>query len=69
MDIQWELRKNVDPQRVKSFAEELQVPEIIASILLSRGIFSNQEAYSFLKPSVDSLHDSFLMKGMYSAVS
>ena len=69
MDIQWELRKKVDPQRVKSFSEELKVPEIIAAILLSKGISSYNEAYTFLKPSVDSLHDPFLMKGMDRAVA
>ena len=68
MDFQWVFRKKIDPKITKGFAEELQVPEIIAAILLSRGIETYREAVAFLKPSVNSMHDPFLMKGMGDAV-
>jgi len=68
MDSQWIFRKNIDSKISKKFAEELQVPEIIANILLSRNVDTYQEAVAFLKPSADFMHDPFLMKGMNEAV-
>ena len=37
MNIQWIFRKDIDRDEVKKFADELQIPRMIASLLLSRG--------------------------------
>ncbi len=68
MELQWISRKNLDINRIKEFSEKLQVPEIVAIILLNRGIETYNDAFSFLKPSISSLHNPFLMKGMDTAV-
>jgi len=68
MELQWISRKNLDINRIKEFSEKLQVPEIVAIILLNRGIETYNDAFSFLKPSISSLHNPFLMKGMETAV-
>ncbi len=68
MDVRWVFRKDIDPERAKSFALELQVPEIIATLLLQRGIDNYQKALTFFKPTENFMNDPFLMKGMDAAV-
>jgi len=47
---------------------ELEIHPVIARILSARGIADSQEAEKFLKPSLDQLHDPFLMLDMDKAV-
>ncbi len=46
----------------------LQVSQPLANILVARGITTFEEAKSFFRPSLDMLHDPFLMKDMSRAV-
>ena len=46
----------------------INVPRIIAQILLNRGVQTFNEARCFLKPTLDDLHDPFLMQDMDLAV-
>jgi len=48
--------------------ETLNVPRGIAQVLLNRGVSSMEEARYFLKPTLDDLHNPFLMQGMDRAV-
>jgi len=45
-------------------AELNQLPEALARILVLRGIRSFEEARLFFRPSLEDLHDPFLMKDM-----
>ena len=49
-------------------AVELGVNPIIALLLVKRGIYSAEEAKKFFKPSLNDLHDPFLMPDMDKAV-
>jgi len=49
-------------------AAALGVSEVVAGILISRGHQSPDSARAFLHPSLDQLHDPFLMRGMSEAV-
>lgn len=53
---------------VKTLSEAINVSETLATLLCQRGIYSYEEAKSFFRPSLDHLHDPFLMKGMRQAV-
>jgi single-stranded-DNA-specific exonuclease len=44
------------------------LPPLLASLLVARGIRTPQQAAAFLNPSLDQLHDPFLMLGMDIAV-
>ena len=57
-----------DPHSVQSLSESLQVSSLIASLLLSRKIRNITEAKTFFNPSLEQLHDPFLMKDMDKAV-
>ena len=48
---------------------EFSLPRLIARLLVARGIRSADEAARFLSPSLDHLHDPYLMLGMASAVA
>tara|TARA_Y100000996_G_scaffold388816_1_gene348701 strand:+ start:11727 stop:13421 length:1695 start_codon:yes stop_codon:yes gene_type:complete len=65
----WELIKSSDSKNVKVLAKELAVSDIIAQILVQRGINNFAKAKNFFRPKFENLIDPFLMKGMISAIS
>ena len=48
--------------------EELKLNPVICQLLVQRGITSATEVKKFFKPSLDELHDPFLMPDMHKAV-
>lgn len=64
----WLLRKDYEIEDVNRLAELLGVDRIIATLLVERGITTFEEAKSFFRPSLDQLHDPFLMKDMERAI-
>ncbi len=67
--MRWTLKPKPDPEKLKSLQEALKVDEIVAALLLSRGIETYEDAKTFFRPSLDDLHDPFLMKDMDKAVA
>src|SRR5260370_26172069 len=57
-----------DETRAAELAAALGVSRIVAGLLVARGYHDLGSAQSFLKPSLDHLHDPFLMRGMSDAV-
>src|SRR2546425_11296146 len=55
--------------RAVEFARALGVSPIIGGLLIARGHQDLPSAQAFLKPSLDQLHDPFLMSGMPEAVA
>ena len=55
--------------RAAEFAASLGVSPIVADLLLARGHDDSRSAQTFLKPSLDQLHDPLLMLGMPEAVA
>jgi len=66
--MRWTLKPKPDLERVKELQKSLQVDEAIASLLVQRGINTYEEAKHFFRPSLEDLHDPFLMKDMDKAV-
>jgi single-stranded-DNA-specific exonuclease len=66
--MRWTIKPKPEPSKVKHLSQALQVEESIASLLLQRGIETYEEAKHFFRPSLDELHDPFLMKDMDKAV-
>ena len=54
--------------QVDQIMELINVPRVIAQILLNRGVGTFDEARYFLKPTMDDLHNPFLMAGMDQAI-
>ena len=59
----------VDETKVTSLKESLKIHPALCRALVLRGIETYDEAKAFFRPSLDSLHDPFLMKGMAKAVN
>jgi single-stranded-DNA-specific exonuclease len=57
-----------DPSLVDALSKSLNIHPGICKILVSRGITSFESARSFFRPSLDDLHDPWLMKDMARAV-
>ncbi|RZK12684.1 MAG: single-stranded-DNA-specific exonuclease RecJ [Flavobacterium sp.] len=67
--MRWTLKPKPEASKIKSLAQTLNVEENIASLLLQRGIETYEDARKFFRPSLDDLHDPYLMKDMDLAVS
>ncbi|WP_298901256.1 single-stranded-DNA-specific exonuclease RecJ [uncultured Psychroserpens sp.] len=67
--MRWTLKPKQDPITVDTLKKALQVDASIATLLVQRGIETYEEARTFFRPSLDDLHDPFLMKDMDKAVA
>lgn len=67
MTKRWTIRKH-DAQKVNQLASELNVKPLIAALLITRGHDTPEKALTFLNPSLEHLHEPFLLKGMREAV-
>lgn len=63
----WVLKQLLDDAEVAPLADSLNVTDAIARILVLRGITTFTQAKDFFRPSLDCLHDPFLMSGMNAA--
>ena len=68
MEKKWILKEQGDENQVKSLAAELNIDEVLANILIQRGVTNFEEARMFFRPELSHLHDPFLMKDMDLAV-
>lgn len=63
----WILR-TCDETITQWYAQQLEQPTLVARLLLQRGLTDLDEIKTFLNPSLNDLHDPFLMKDMDKAV-
>jgi single-stranded-DNA-specific exonuclease len=68
MGKRWIIKDKPDSAVVKQLAHSLNVPETLALLMVQRNITSPEEADAFFNPTLDYLHDPFLMKDMNIAV-
>ena len=68
MQKRWLVNTTIDSTTVEEFRSVLKVDEVVAELLLQRGINTFEEAEKFFRPKLDELHDPFLMKDMKEAV-
>ena len=64
----WTVREPGDPEKVDRLATELGVDRVLAELLVQRGVETFQQARAFFRPSLEDLHDPFLMTDMDKAV-
>lgn len=67
--MRWTLKSKPPEQKVKRLAQALNVEDFVATLLVQRGIETFEDAKNFFRPSLDHLHDPFLMKDMDKAVT
>ena len=67
--MRWTLKPKPESSKIEALQKALQVDPVIATLLLERGIETFEEAKKFFRPSLNDLHDPFLMKDMDKAVA
>lgn len=67
-ECKWIVKEPADRAQVERLAAEIGIDKVLAELLVKRGVTTFQEARSFFRPSLDNLHDPFLMKDMDVAV-
>ncbi|MBS1658406.1 MAG: single-stranded-DNA-specific exonuclease RecJ [Bacteroidetes bacterium] len=67
MQKRWVIR-DADTEAVERLQQALNIPAALAMLLVQRGITTFEDARRFFRPSLEHLHDPFLMKDMDKAV-
>ncbi len=68
MQKRWVVKKKNNIEVVKQLTESLNIDEVLANLLIQRGITNYDEAKSFFRPELLQLHDPFLMADMDIAI-
>ena len=66
--MRWTTRTKPSEEKIKHLAQALNVEDFVAQLLVQRGIETFDDAKNFFRPSLDHLHDPYLMKDMDKAV-
>ena len=70
MDIHWHIRQLTaeEQEAAERLSTELDISPVAGRILAGRGLRTAAQARAYIRPSLDSLHDPFLMRDMGAAV-
>ena len=70
MNINWKIKELTAEEQAaaESLSDELEISPVAGRILAGRGIRTAAQARAYIRPSLDSLHDPFLMRDMGKAV-
>lgn len=69
MEKRWQLKGIPAREQIEQLSKAININYHLSAILLQRGITDYESARRFFRPSLEELHDPFLMKGMEVAVS
>jgi single-stranded-DNA-specific exonuclease len=67
--MRWTLKPKPSEDKIKHLAHALNVEDFVATLLIQRGIETYEDAKDFFRPSLQHLHDPYLMKDMDKAVA
>ena len=70
MNINWHIKQLTPEEQAAAerLSKELDISPVAGRILAGRGLRTAAEARAYIRPSLDSLHDPFLMRDMGAAV-
>ena len=68
MKKRWVINTPPEWEKIDKLSKELNCSHVIANLLLQRGVDTAEEAHAFFNPTLNMLHDPFLMKDMDKAV-
>lgn len=67
--MRWTIKQKPSEDKIKHLAQALNVEDFVAALLIQRGIETFEDAKNFFRPSLEHLHDPYLMKDMDKAVA
>ena len=68
MKRRWILKPNPASDAIEKLGSALNLNQSLTSILLQRSVATFDDAKKFFRPTLDQLHDPFLLKGMHKAI-
>ncbi len=68
MEKRWVVKDNEHEDIVSKLSDSLGIDSVLTRLLVQRGVRSFPEAKEFFRPSIEGLHDPFLMKDMDIAI-
>ena len=68
MQKRWAEQEVTNPKAIQELMQSLQIEEVLATLLVNRGITTFEEARCFFRPDLCHLHDPFLMTDMEKAI-
>lgn len=68
MKKRWVINTPPAWEKIDTLSKQLNCSHVIANLLLQRGVNTAEEAHAFFTPTLNMLHDPFLMKDMDKAV-
>ncbi len=66
--MRWSIKAKPEEEQINTLVNALNVDDLVAQLLLQRGIDTYEKAKKFFRPELSDLHDPFLMKDMDVAV-
>ena len=69
MEKRWNIKVPAKPELIARLSQELNIDEVLSELLVQRGVQTFEEARAFFRPSLNDLHDPFLMKDMDKAIA
>jgi len=66
--MRWTIKPKPAEEKIKHLAQALNIEDFVATLLIQRGIETFEQAKQFFRPTLDDLHDPYLMKDMDKAV-
>ena len=66
--MRWTIKPNPDSHKVNELAKQLAIDKDIAKLLVQRNIENYKQAKYYFRPSLNDLHNPFLMKDMDLAI-
>ena len=67
--MRWTLKTTPNITSVQQLSKDLSIDDTLSKLLVQRGVSTFEEAKKFFRPSLEELHDPFLLKDMDLAVS
>ena len=68
MEKRWVLKPAVSSEKIEKLAEQMRFSREMTQLLWHRGVETYDQARDFFRPSLDKLHDPFLMADMAKAI-
>lgn len=68
MEKRWTVKEEGNKEIINDLSKSLNINKVLAKLLVQRGIETFDEAKKFFRPTLDDLHDPFLMLNMDKAV-
>ncbi len=66
--MRWTFKPQPEKEKIEKLAQELNIDPLISTLLIQRGVETFDEAKKFFRPTINDLHDPYLMKDMDKAI-